>query len=386
VFPNGVDSLANDTGRDEMKDSKVLFVDDEQMVLDGFQSNLRKRYQVATALGPEAGLHTVQAEGPFAVVVSDLKMPGMDGITFLSKVREMCPDTTRIMLTGFAEIDAAIEAVNQGQVFRFLTKPCPVGNLVKALESGVDQYRLVTAERELLHGTLRGTIRVLAEALGLANPEAFGRSQRVKSAVSRLSKVISIKSPLELELATMLSHLGCMGLHRSIFEKLDSGQELTSKEKALYADHPRIGAMLIQHIPRLGSVAEIIADQHADYSQNVPQGARILRLVLDYDTLENKGMTPFEIFLKLRDSPGSYDPELLDALESIVFKEGGFVCRRLTMRQLKIGMVLDQHIMTNDGLLLLAKGAELNEPSILRLIESTKYFEIVEPVCVLVPV
>ena len=369
-----------------MKDSKVLFVDDEPMVLDGFQSNLRKRYQVSTALGPEAGLRTAQAEGPFAVVVSDLKMPGMDGITFLSKVREMCPDTTRIMLTGFAEIDAAIEAVNQGQVFRFLTKPCPVGNLVKALESGVDQYRLVTAERELLHGTLRGTIRVLAEALGLANPEAFGRSQRVKSAVSRLSKVISIKSPLELELATMLSHLGCMGLHRSIFEKLDSGQELTSKEKALYADHPRIGAMLIQHIPRLGSVAEIIAGQHADYSQNVPQGARILRLVLDYDTLENKGMTPFEIFLKLRDSRGSYDPELLDALESIVFKEGGFVCRRLTMRQLKIGMVLDQHIMTNDGLLLLAKGAELNEPSILRLIESTKYFEIVEPVCVLVPV
>lgn len=369
-----------------MKDIKVLFVDDEQMVLDGFQSNLRKRYQVATAQGPEAGLRTVQTEGPFAVVVSDLKMPGMDGITFLSRVREMCPDTTRIMLTGFAEIDTAIEAVNQGQVFRFLTKPCPVGNLVKALESGVDQYRLVTAERELLHGTLRGTIRVLAEALGLANPEAFGRSQRVKSVVSRLSKVISIKSPLELELATMLSHLGCMGLHRSIFEKLDNGQELTPKEKALYADHPRIGAMLIQHIPRLGNVAEIIADQHADYSQNVPQGARVLRLVLDYDTLENKGMTPFEIFLKLRDRPGSYDPELLDALESIVFKEGGFVCRRLTMRQLKIGMVLDQHIMTSDGLLLLAKGAELNEASILRLIDSTKYFEIIEPVCVLVPV
>jgi response regulator RpfG family c-di-GMP phosphodiesterase len=236
---------------------KVLFVDDERHILDAFRNNLRKRFAVTTAQGPEAGLQALETEGPFATVVSDLKMPGMDGVAFLSRAREISPDTTRIMLTGHAGMDASIQAVNQGQVFRFLTKPCPMPDLLAALEAGVRQYRLITAERELLHGTLRGTIKLLTEALGLANPLAFGKSQRIKALVGRLSKVMTMKSTLELELAAMLSHIGCMGLPQQILEKVETGKKLTAQESSLYREHPRLGAMLIQHIPRLGCSASI---------------------------------------------------------------------------------------------------------------------------------
>src|SRR4030042_1805929 len=93
---------------------------------------------------------------PYAVIVSDLKMPGMNGIKFLSKVREMAPDSVRVMLTGFAELQTAIDAVNEGNIFRFLTKPCPPDILSRALDMGIEQYRLITAERELLEQTLKG--------------------------------------------------------------------------------------------------------------------------------------------------------------------------------------------------------------------------------------
>ena len=364
---------------------KVLFVDDERHILDAFRNNLRKRFAVTTAQGPEAGLQALETEGPFATVVSDLKMPGMDGVAFLSRAREISPDTTRIMLTGHAGMDASIQAVNQGQVFRFLTKPCPMPDLLAALEAGVRQYRLITAERELLHGTLRGTIKLLTEALGLANPLAFGKSQRIKALVGRLSKVMTMKSTLELELAAMLSHIGCMGLPQQILEKVETGKKLTAQESSLYREHPRLGAMLIQHIPRLGGVAEIVAAQQDDYSHKIPHGARVLRLALDYDALESRGSAPNEILFVLRERKGAYDPDILDAMEKAACTSDEYIRRCIPMRHFKKGMVLAQHVMTVDNTILLATGTELNDASILRLQEVSKSFSIHEPICVLIP-
>jgi len=119
---------------------------------------------------------------------------------------------------------------------------------------------------------------------------------------------------------------------------------------------------------------------------DLPQGAGILRLVLDYDLYEHKGMTPQEIFWNLRGCHGCYDHLMIDALEKTLIEKGGSVSRRLNMRQLAENMILDEHVKTKDGMLLLAKGAELNESNILRLIESTKTFDVIQPVAVLVPI
>ncbi|MGE4537119.1 MAG: response regulator [Desulfovibrio sp.] len=134
--------------------AKVLFVDDDQAVLDGVRRGLCRAYDVATALGPMEGLRTLDESGPFAVVVSDLRMPDMDGVTFLRKVHEAAPEAVLIMLTGHGDLTTAMAAVNEGHIFRFLTKPCPTPNLSRALNAALDHYRLAATEKELLRVTL----------------------------------------------------------------------------------------------------------------------------------------------------------------------------------------------------------------------------------------
>jgi len=363
---------------------RILFVDDEAKVLDAVRVSLRKHFDVTTAQGPEEGLALLKDSSPFAVVVSDLKMPKMDGIAFLTQAREMAPDTVRMMITGFADVEVAIDAVNEGQVFRFLTKPCPPETLAKALAAGVEQYRLVTAEKELLRGTLRGSIRVLTEALSLANPEAYGRAERVRALVHRLVKTAGLKAAWELEVAAMLSHIGCMALPRTVLEKIASGKKLTVDEQKLYASHPAVGAALIEHIPRLSKVSEIIANQHKRYAPTLSDGARILRIAVDYVTLESKGLSPAHIFVRMRSCEGCYDPAILEKFEKSVGVVGTYIRQSLVIKELTENMILEDNIVTQDGLLLAAKGMELNETSIYRLLQAAKTFKIIEPVSVLV--
>jgi response regulator RpfG family c-di-GMP phosphodiesterase len=369
---------------------KILFVDDEQALLDSFRNLLRRQFDVYAALGPEEGLKVIQGPEHFAVVVSDLKMPGMDGIAFLNRVRELAPDTVRMMLTGFADVDVATAAVNEGQVFRFLTKPCTPEIMAKALTAGLEQHRLVTAERELLRGTLRGAIQVLTEALSLANPEAYGRAHRIKALTRRMAKAAGIPLTWEMDLAAMLSHIGCMALPRTLLEKIAKGKELSEGEQKLYESHPAVGAGLLEHIPRLEHVAEMIGMQHDRHDTGVCAGgrcviARLLKLATDYDMLESRGMAPAEILARLHADAGAYDPALLAALESSAGGESEYILRRVGIEDLAEGMVLEEGIVSEQGLLLLAKGTEVNRAALARMLQAARTFEVVEPFTVRVP-
>lgn len=158
----------------------ILFVDDDELLLKAVSRSLGSRYDLETALGPEKALERIrEGGGPYAVVVSDLKMPGKDGISLLEEIRALNPDTIRVVLTGYADLHSAVAAVNRGHVFRFLTKPCDDETLATVLDDCLRQFDLVTAERELLEKTLKGCISVLSETLSLVNPVAFGRANRV---------------------------------------------------------------------------------------------------------------------------------------------------------------------------------------------------------------
>lgn len=133
-----------------MATERVLFVDDEPGVLDGYERLLRKEFYVSVAPSGLQGLKTIEEHGPFAIVVSDMRMPGMSGAEFLSQVRQRWPDSVRMLLTGYTDLSAAIAAVNEGNIFRFLTKPCAKDVLVDAINIGLGQYRSITAEKELL--------------------------------------------------------------------------------------------------------------------------------------------------------------------------------------------------------------------------------------------
>ena len=187
---------------------RVLFVDDDSEVLDAYKRAFRKSFSLETAVGPFDGLAAIADRGPFAVVVSDLRMPGMDGIEFFAQLKSRFPDTVRIMLTGYADIAAAMSAVNQGHVFRFLAKPCTEKDMEEAISMGVRQYKLITAEREFIRGTLKGVIKVLTDLLAFSTPTAHERCIRMKRLVVDLGRAMDMQDPWRLELAVMLSQIG----------------------------------------------------------------------------------------------------------------------------------------------------------------------------------
>ena len=145
---------------------------------------------------------------PVDLVISDMRMPAMDGATFLKYARTGAPDTVRVLLTGQADMDSAIAAVNEGNIFRFLTKPCPIDVLLTALKACVEQHRLVTAERVLLEETLRGSVKMLTEVLSLVSPTAFGRAARLQQRVAAIAAQMGIRDRWHIEVAAMVSQIG----------------------------------------------------------------------------------------------------------------------------------------------------------------------------------
>ncbi|HRY14336.1 MAG TPA: response regulator, partial [Candidatus Competibacteraceae bacterium] len=245
---------------------KILCVDDEPNVLEGLKLHLRRHYTVHTATGGPLALECLEREGPFAVVLSDMRMPGMDGATLLGQIRRRSPDTTRMLLTGHADLDSAIAAVNEGQLFRFLLKPCPPPTLLQAFEAGIAQYRLLTAERVLLEQTLRGVIQTLTNILALTHPVAFGRANRLKRHAVDLARQIGIHQDLwPLEVAAMLSQIGCIILPDETLEKLYQGGVPGEKERAMLERVPTVTEQLLGNIPRLEAVLSILGNRDKLY-------------------------------------------------------------------------------------------------------------------------
>ena len=204
----------------------ILCVDDEPNLLSAIERQFRKRFEITTALGPELALRAIAERGPFAVVVSDLRMPRMDGIQFLARVRQISPDTVRIMLTGQADLTDAIEAVNQGNIFQFLAKPSPPDMLGRAFESALEQHGLIQAERELLERTLTGSVEVLSEILSLVNAPAFGRAQRIRRYVAHIVTALGLPNRWQYELAALLSLIGCVTVPVDILDKIHAFEPL----------------------------------------------------------------------------------------------------------------------------------------------------------------
>jgi response regulator RpfG family c-di-GMP phosphodiesterase len=240
---------------------KILFVDDEPPVLESLKRMLHKEFEVDTAPGGEEGLATIQALGPYSVVVSDMRMPGMNGAEFLAQVRLTAPDTVRMLLTGHTDWQAAMDAVNEGNIFRFLTKPCDKDVLAKAVTAGLVLHRLITAEKDLLENTLMGSIKTLIEVLSAANPEAFGRSMRIARCVRHMAAKFSLPAQWQFEAAAMLSQLGCITLDPELVQAAYLGGSLSSEDQARFAAHPKVARNLLVNIPRLEPIAWMISQQ-----------------------------------------------------------------------------------------------------------------------------
>lgn len=365
----------------------VLFVDDDKNILSSFKRTLQKKYNVHTANSPEEGLEMLKNPSiQFSVIVSDFKMPNMNGVEFLSKAAALRKNTVRILLTGYADLETAMKAVNEGNIYKFLTKPIDSNTIVHILDSAIELYRLTMAEKELIKGTLQGSMKMLTDIMALVSPETFGETERLKQKVSKIVKLLKIKNGWQIEIASLLCELGFIAIPPDIIKKVNSGNELTDKEKDIYKDHTLISSKLIKNIPRLNNVAELI--EAYEYSPKeksaAPLGSRIIRIVRDFNRKLNMGEKKSKIIHMMRQMKDIYDENLIDILEKITSESEGAILKMLNIADLKEGMILNQDIETSDRILLLKKGQYLSESSIIRLNSYGKSVGIEEPLEVII--
>jgi response regulator RpfG family c-di-GMP phosphodiesterase len=308
----------------------------------------------------------LKEKGAPAVIVSDMRMPGMDGATLLKHVRQLYPETTRILLTGEPGRDAAIAAVNEGQIFRFLTKPCPPDQLRSAIEAGVLHHRLLIAEKVLLQETLIGCIKALVDILAITNPVAFGRATRVKRLATEFAASLGKTGFWQLEAAAMLSQIGYISLPIELVEKLYYGKRLTPEERVLADGAPLVAQKLLGRIPRLEQVMEILASTGQSKTEQpdglVKLGADILNLVLEYDAQIAQGHSADVALSSVRAHTARFDSKLVDSLESLVGLAAGTPdVREVPVGRLTAGMVFMDDFYTHIGTLLVPKGFEVTE-------------------------
>ena len=349
---------------------RILCVDDDPNILQAYQRALRKLINIETALGGEEALESISKRGPYAVVVADMTMPGMNGVELLARVKKVAPDTVRMMLTGNADQQTALQAVNEGQIFRFMTKPCAPEDFARALYAGIAQYQLITAEHELLSKTLCGSVKVLTDILSIVSPTAFGRAARVRRQAGQLADEIGFDDGWQVEIAAMLSQIGCVAVPEEILNKAYRGYELSCTEMDAFEDYPLIGRELISHIPRLEGVAEMIAYQNQRFDgsgfppdgkqgKEIPLGSRILKVALDFDSLTSAGADDDVAVARMSSRHGWYDPFVLDILKKTLAITQVQPVREVRVHDLIDGAVVADDVMSLDGSLLCAKGQEV---------------------------
>jgi len=361
-----------------MKD-RVLFVDDEPNVLEGIRRQLRNRVELETATSAAAGLDIIKSQGPFAVVVSDMRMPEMDGARFLAKVNEIAPQTVRMVLSGQADLESTIAAVNEGRVFRFLLKPCNSETLFGVIQNGINQYRLIHAEKHLLENTLNATVQVLFNVLGLINPVAQRRAAQIQRYAESAAQALKLLPDIwQYHLAAMMSQLGCITLPQETLARALSGQALTSEERRLYESHPEIAGKLLGTIPRLEAVAAMVAGQMrlptADFAANPsawePEkvGAAILWAAVQFDRHVAQGCIPEQAAQLVAQAAPGLPAAVTQAMAKALADDCGLVMsREVRLRDLEIGMMIDADVMSARGIRLVPRGTEITSTVLERL-------------------
>lgn len=377
---------------------RVLLVDDDLNLLSGLSRHLRRDFDVVTAPGGKQALAAVEdamlTNQPFAVVLCDMRMPVMDGIETLRAIRNVAPETVRMMLTGNADQQTAIDAINEGSIFRFYNKPCPSELLSDGLKAGCDQYHLVTAERDLLEKTLAGSIKVLVDVVSLNDPVAYAQATRLRELVRRMLQALEMPMRWQLDIAAMLLFIGQVAIPPEVIAKMRDGKPLSDPEKLVVSRAPEAGRNLIANIPRLANVAEIVYLQDRGFDgsgypssgpmgKDIPFDARLLKILKDLvETARGKALSR-DIFSAIERKAAQYDPEILRKvrlhLEEVVPDVPPEEIE-ISISALKSGLMVTSDIKLENGHLILAAGTRLSEVQVERLRSLKQIFPIVDRV------
>ena len=320
--------------------ARILLVDDEPLVLEGLRRSVHTEFVADLAVGAEEGLAKLKKDGPYLVVISDMRMPGMDGAEFLAAVRTISPDSIRVMLTGCNDMETAVRAVNEGQIFRFLTKPVAAKTLLTTLRDCVAQYQAACFEKEHLKITVEaleqvdlGTLTALARAIDAKSAWTAGHSERVTNLALKMAHAMGLpqKSLEIIHRGGLLHDIGKIGTPPSI---LDKPSNLDPEEMQIMQDHVKIGLRILEPIPCFRDALPMVAQHHewfdgSGYPAGLAGGdislhARILAVADCYDAMVSdrpyrKGLSRPDALQILEQRSGTqFDPMVIEVFARLV--------------------------------------------------------------------
>ncbi len=398
----------------------LLLVDDEASILTALQRLFRKEgYRIFTAESGPAGLAILEKE-KVDVVVSDMRMPGMDGAQFLEQVFSRWPATKRILLTGYSDASATVAAINQGKIWRYVSKPwnddeilVTVGQALahrqlleenarltrltqqqneelKELNANLEQKvaertaELAAANQQLRQGFLN-TVQLFSNLIEIRGGKLAGHSRRVADLARRLAEHMSLTDSdlQDVFLAALLHDIGKLGLPDALLNAAFNALPPQSRSEVMH--HPAKGQQLLMSVEQLSNASRLIRHHHECYDGSgypdqlkglsVPLGSRILAVANDYDALQIGVLTlhahsalEAQQFL-LKERGRRYDPQVIDAFFAMLSEEAAKHPKELALRpaDLRPGMVLSRDLMHGDGYTLLPRGRVLNAESIAQL-------------------
>lgn len=366
--------------------ASVLVVDDDPAVLGTMGHLLRGKVNATLESSSRRARDLIETRNDFAVIVSDLRMPGIDGLALLHAARRLSPDTVRILISGTAELCDTIAAVNECQVFRMLLKPFDMQALIDAVLAACEHHRLVTAERVLLEETLQGSVQALAELFLLVQPAGFGRAMRLRRHVSDLARHLGIAPRWDIEIAALVSQIGSVTMSEETIDRWYHGRPLSPEEAEEVQRLPQTAQSLIANIPRLEGVQAILRLQNAPPGAHVPPGARMLAIARDFDGYIAQGLGADEALDLMDSRVGRYDATYLAAFRGLRGSNAPSAdIREMPLADVTESMVLASDVHSPSGTLLVARGQRVTSALMQRIHGQWDDFAVEQMVRVIVP-
>ena len=386
-----------------MNAKPILLVDDEIKVLNSLTRTLSEESfdVIKPTQRSHDALEIIKATPDLALIISDYRMPGMNGIELLSQVHRTSPDITRILLTGAADLDMALDAINKGHIFRFLLKPCSEEDLIAAVKDGLRQNELITSEHVLLKKTLYGSIKIMIDMLSVLSPGIFAQSGRLRNLARDLAVALQLEEQSwEIELTALLSQIGTVTIPTKLVESWQKGEPLGEAELKMIRSIPRMGKVLIRNIPRLENIAEAVGFQNCTFhgpstfeipsGERIPLMARILKVIVDFDNLNEKTHNTALSLETMLGQEADYDTSILTAFRTMIMqnqKQSTYQAssaargeKEISIENIRPGMVLSRDVIDKNGFVIVAKGPLNNEVLLQKLINCFHSQTILEPV------
>lgn len=352
----------------------ILIVDDDRDLLHALSEGLLGSFQVETCSDPRQALERLRSMSELAVVVADMRMPGMSGLELFQHARSIVPSASRVMLTSADDAQTAIAAINEGNVCRFLTKPCSLQVLEAAIWEALDLRQTLHQLLDVQFRMVAGVVEVLSKVIQMVHPESHALAQRLRQRMRELALEMIHPDFWELEVAAMLAPLGAVGANLS--------SAVTNPAAAFSGDFPQAAAALLRQVPRMEKIAGVVAylgknfdgmgqPQDGIAGTQIPLGTRMLRVLLDMEGRVGMGCTAGEALCLMQKEEGVYDPSVLAAALACFGEDPSAHLPDSTTvawSTLQEGDTLADDIPSETGALLLTKGCRVT-PNLKRMLQ-----------------